>query len=120
MRIGHGNGAQPPPLSDMHEEERGYLIVRHEVATSADCDGCLIVMRQGDVADLMCSSCGAIVDTVPIDRTGLRLMELASDEICSACCPHCGAPNVFRGYTVIEAFVCRECGEGVNMERPVQ
>jgi hypothetical protein len=23
-------------------------------------------------------------------------------------------------YTVIEAFVCRQCGEGVSVERPVQ
>ena len=26
----------------------------------------------------------------------------------------------FPGYTVIEAFVCRECGEGVSVERPLQ
>ena len=49
----------------------------------------------------------AVVDTVPIDRVGQRLMEFASAEICSARCPHCGATNVFRGFTVIEAFVCQ-------------
>jgi len=27
---------------------------------------------------------------------------------------------VFRGFTAIEAFVCEECGEGVNVERQVQ
>jgi hypothetical protein len=50
---------------------------------------------------------------------GTRLMELASVEICSAQCPHCGAMNTFRGVSVIEAFVCRERGEGVSIERPV-
>ena len=31
-----------------------------------------------------------------------------------------GATNVFRGFTVIETFICRECGEGVSVERTVQ
>ena len=104
----------------MHQDERGYLIVPHEIATGANCDGCLVVKQRGEEADLVCNSCGAVVDTVPIDRAGLRLIELGSDEICSTRCPHCGATNLFRGFTVIEAFVCRECGEGVSVERPVQ
>jgi hypothetical protein len=53
----------------------------HEVATGAECDGCLIIEERGEVADLKCNSCGAVVDTVPLDRVGTRLMELASDEI---------------------------------------
>ena len=104
----------------MHQDERGYLIVPHEIATGADCNGCLLVEKRGDVVDLKCDSCGAVVDTVPIDLAGTRLMELASAEMCSARCPRCGATNVFRGFTVIEAFVCRECGEGVNVDGLVQ
>jgi uncharacterized protein (DUF983 family) len=46
-------------------------------------------------------------------------MELVSAEISSALCPHCGAINVFRGFTVIEVFI-QECGEGVSVEMPVQ
>jgi len=46
--------------------------------------------------------------------------EAPGTEICSTVCPHCGATNVFRGFTVIEAFVCRDCGGGVNVEWPVQ
>jgi uncharacterized protein (DUF983 family) len=64
--------------------------------------------------------CGTVIDTVPIDRAGARLMELASVEMCGTRCPHCGATNVFRGFTVIEAFTCQECGKGVNVERPTQ
>jgi hypothetical protein len=104
----------------MAQDERGYLIVPHEVATGADCDGCLIIEERGDVAYLKCNSCGVVVDTVPIGRAGQRLMELASDEICSEWCPHCGSLNTFPGYSAIEAFICQECGEGVNVERPVQ
>src|SRR5215472_10380900 len=92
----------------MPQDERGYLILPHELATGADCDGCLTVVERGDMVEIKCNSCGAVVDTVPIERAGTRLMELASVEICSAQCPHCGATNVFRGYTVIKVFVCEE------------
>jgi hypothetical protein len=76
-----------------------------------------MVVAHGGVADLICNSCGTAVDTVRIDRARPRLMELASSEICSGRCPHCGAINVFPGYKVIAAFNCRECGEGVSVER---
>jgi hypothetical protein len=104
----------------MTQDERGYLIIPHELATGADCDGCLMVKERGDVADLVCNSCGAVVDTVPLHRAGTRLMELASTEVCRTLCPHCGATNVFRGFTVIKAFKCQEYGEGVDVEWPVQ
>src|SRR5262252_4903097 len=102
----------------MAQDERGYLIVPHEVATGADCDGCLIIEERGDVAYLKCNSCGVVVDTVPIGRAGQRLMELASDEICCEWCPHCGTLNTFPGFSAIKAFICRKCGEEVNVERP--
>jgi hypothetical protein len=102
----------------MARDERGYLMVPHEIATGADCDGRLIVEEHGAVVVLKCNSCGAVVDTVPIDHAGTRLMELAS--ICSAPCPRCGRVNLFPGFSVVEAFICRECGEGVKVERPVQ
>ena len=108
------------PLYDMPQEERGYLILPHELATGADCDGCLTVVERGDMAEIKCDSCGAVVDTVPSDRAGSRLMELASAEMCSARCPHCGALNTFRGFTAIEAYNCRECGEGVDVGHPVR
>ena len=104
----------------MPQDERGYLILPHELATGVDCDSCLIVVERGDMVEIKCNSCGVVVDTVPIERAGTRLMELASAETCSAECPHCGALNTFPGFSVIEAFVCQECGEGVNVERRVQ
>jgi hypothetical protein len=68
----------------MHQDERGYLIVPREIAIGADCTGCLIIEKRGDVVDLKCDSRGAVVDAVPIDLAGTRLMELASAEMCSA------------------------------------
>ena len=106
----HGPGLGT--LSDMPRDERGYLVLPHELATGADCDGCLIVVERGDMVEIKCNSCGAVVDTVPIERAGTRLMELASVEICSAECPHCGALNTFPGFSVIDSFVCQECAKG--------
>ena len=104
----------------MAHDEHGYLIVPHEIATGADCEGCLIVEERGNTADLVCNECDAVVDTVPLERAASRLVELASKEICSARCPHCGGLNTFPGFSVIEAFICSECGEGVNLEKPIQ
>jgi uncharacterized protein (DUF983 family) len=39
-----------------------------------------------------------------------------SDAITTATCPHCGAVRSFPGFSVIFAFVCSACGEGVNLE----
>ena len=109
------------PLSRM-QDERGFLIVPHEIATGADCDGRLPDSCRERRYGIKCNSCGLVVDTVPIDRAGPRLMELASVEmeISSARCPHCGALNMFPGFRVIDAFICQECGEGVDIERRVQ
>jgi len=104
----------------MPQGERGYLILPHELATGADCDGCLIVVEHGDMVEIKCNSCGTVVDTVPIDRAGARLIELTSPEMCSARCPHCGLLSAFPGFWMIESFVCRQCGKGVNVERRVQ
>jgi hypothetical protein len=50
-------------LSSMPQDERGYLILPHEVATGADCDGCLTVVERGDVVEIKCDSCGAKRDS---------------------------------------------------------
>jgi hypothetical protein len=104
----------------MAHDERGYLIVAHEVATGADCDGCLIVQERGNMADLVCNVCGAVVRTVPKDRAAEALVGLASAETCSATCSHCGALNTFPGFSAIEAFICSECGEGIVVKGRVQ
>lgn len=71
------------------------------------------------MVEIKCNSCGVVVDSVPRERAGARLMEFASVEMCTARCPHCGPTNVFHGFTVIEAFICQKCGKGVSVERPV-
>ncbi|HYK62332.1 MAG TPA: hypothetical protein VEV85_23040 [Bryobacteraceae bacterium] len=57
------------------------------------------------MVEIKCNSCGSVVDTVPIDR--------ARPEIDGTCIHE----DIF---TVIKAFICQECGEGVDVEWPVQ
>jgi transcription initiation factor TFIIIB Brf1 subunit/transcription initiation factor TFIIB len=70
-------------------------------------------------ADIICNECGTVVKTVPADQIADTLMELSlSQESCVATCPHCGADNVFPGFSSIQAFICKTCGEGVAAGQP--
>ena len=89
-------------------------------ASGADCCGCIVTVTRGDVADLICNECNALIRTVPAGEAEQTLAQLASsDEICSARCSHCEALNVFPGFSSMEAFTCRECGEGMSIKRAV-
>ena len=102
-------------LSRLNHDE--LAVVPH----SDDCCGCLVVIERGDDADLVCNECGALIRTVPTDEAPQVLMRMAmSEEMCSAVCPHCQGLNTFPGFTSIEAYICRECGQGVSVKRAVQ
>jgi hypothetical protein len=103
-----------------HPEGELTTIVPHEWL-GADCCGCIVAVLRGDEADLVCNECNALIRTVPASEDDQTLAHLASsDEICSARCPHCGALNAFPGFSAMNAFTCRECGEGVTVEALVQ
>jgi predicted nucleic acid-binding Zn ribbon protein len=42
------------------------------------------------------------------------------NSITSATCPHCGAFLTFPGFDAIYAFICKQCGEPVEVHHPVQ
>ena len=98
----------------MARDESGFPVVPHELVGGMDCCGCLIVNVRGNQADIICNECGAVVRAVPVESAAAAMVELASTEICSARCSHCGALNTFPG------FVCSECGEGVVVSTCVQ
>jgi hypothetical protein len=84
------------------------------------CCGCLVVVERGNLADLTCNECGAlVVRTVPANKAAATLAEMESTEICSSRCPYCGALNIFPGFSALEVFICSECGEGVVVNRSV-
>ena len=83
--------------------------------------GCLVVRTREDQAQIVCNECGGLIQTVPIGDVEAAMLELAQTEtVCSAGCTHCGALNIFPGMSAIMAFICHECGEGVEVPRSVQ
>jgi hypothetical protein len=42
-----------------------------------------------------------------------------ADGITSAQCPHCGAFLTFPGFDAIYAFICKQCGEPVEVNHPM-
>jgi len=104
----------------MFRDDEDYPIIPHEVVEGVDCCGCLDVQVRGHEADITCNECGVVVRTVPVEQAGAVMVGLASGEICSARCTHCGALNTFPGFSAIEAFICSECGEGVAVDTALQ
>ena len=86
-----------------------------------DCCGCLVAVKRGGRAEIICNECGTTIGSVAIEEIDQVLLELArTEQACSATCPHCGATNTFPGLSVIEAYICQQCGEGVAVEPTVQ
>ena len=110
------SGEDPPGASCPRanpQDYRGYSIIPYELATGADCDGCLTVVEHGIWPRSSATRAGAVIDTVPIDRAGLRLMELAGVEICSTHCTVLRALNTFPVVIVIEAFIARNAARAL-------
>jgi hypothetical protein len=104
------------PTGDINDR---LPIVTHQ-NLGVDCPGCLYVRIEGEMADIVCNECEAVIRTVPLADVERIVLELdATDAICSAVCTHCGAVNTFPGWTSIEAFVSA-CGEGVTVSNPIQ
>ena len=79
-----------------------------------ECCGCLIAVERGDQADLVCNECGAVVGTIPTSKVQFVMTEMSlANGVAGEICPHCGAVNLFPGFTSMEAYVCCECGQGV-------
>ena len=98
-----------------------YPIIPHMDVGDPDCCGCLIVRVRSDKAEIVCNECAVVIRTVPVAEVESVMEELArTDTICSAKCPHCGAVNTFAGWSVVEAFVCSLCGEGIHVVVSVQ
>jgi hypothetical protein len=96
-------------------------IIPHENVADVDCCGCLMVCPRGDQADIVCNECGGVIQTVPISDVEAAMLELAqTDTACGVHCTHCRALNIFPGMSAIMAFICRECGEDVDVARSVQ
>ena len=78
-----------------------------------DCRGCISPVSRGEEADITCNECGAIVRTVRSADLRRMLDEMESQlAVASGICQHCGAVNLFPGFSRMMAFTCQECGKG--------
>jgi hypothetical protein len=81
-----------------------------------DCCGCLNGVMRGDEADIVCNECDAVVRTVPAAELQQTLTEMGLTlDVCTEQCQHCGAANVFPGFSVMMAFTCQQCGKVVRL-----
>src|SRR3954447_26557329 len=76
-------------------------IIPHADHGDPECPGLIMADIRGDTAELVCNDCGAVLSTVPAAEAESKLAEMASGELCSATCPHCGQLNMFPGFSVM-------------------
>ena len=91
-------------------------IIPHADFGDPECCGCLLGITRGAEADIICNECLATIRTLPaadLDQA-LNELELALDAA-TEMRPHCGAVYLFPGFSVIKAFICSECREGVSV-----
>jgi Zn finger protein HypA/HybF involved in hydrogenase expression len=90
--------------------------IPHSDFGAPDCCGCLNGIIEDDQGRVECNECGEVLRRAPPAelRAILHQMELSLD-LLTALCPHCRAVNLFAGFEQIIAFVCKECGRGVEL-----
>jgi RNase P subunit RPR2 len=90
----------------------------HSEFGDPECCGCFNAVIRGDVASITCNECNVVLKTVPTAdaQHALHEMELSLDMTIENC-PHCGAVNLFPGFSEMMAFICSKCGEPVTVSR---
>jgi hypothetical protein len=97
------------------------ILVGHCDNGDPECCGIIMPLVHGEQADLRCNECGVVIATVSATEAEPTLLRMAlSGGTCSETCPHCREPNTFPGFTSMEAYTCRHCGQGVVIQRSVQ
>ena len=77
----------------------------------------LFPRERGDLlVDLVCNECDFVYTTVPKSELRRTQDELQlSMDVAIEQCPHCGAVNLFPGFSRMMAYTCRNCGEEVRV-----
>jgi hypothetical protein len=87
--------------------------ILHSEFGGEDCCGCLTGRPAGDFAEVICSECGEVIVYVPSETLRQALTDMESRlDLATGRCSHCGAVNLFPGFSRVEAFVCQTCGKG--------
>jgi hypothetical protein len=101
----------------MNPDEVIGTTIPHADFGKPDCCGCLVGIIRGEEAEIVCNECAAVIRTVPAAELQQTLTEMELTLDCSsALCPHCGAANLFPGFSRMIAFTCRECGRACYVQ----
>jgi uncharacterized protein (DUF983 family) len=96
----------------------GFLgtMLPHSDFGDKDCCGCLNGIFKGDLAEITCNECGAVLRIVPAADLSKVFDEMELTlAMATEMCPHCKAANLFPGFTKMMAYTCKECGKGVTV-----
>jgi hypothetical protein len=110
---------------EQEAEQREYpeYVLPHAEFGDPECPGLFFPLPRvgSDQIDIMCNDCGWVIKTVPAaDLTRTQDEMQLTLAVASEQCPFCGSVNLFPGFDSMNAYVCRECGEGVLVSRTIQ
>ena len=83
-------------------DESGLPVIPHEWAGGRDCCGCLIVEPRGELADLVCNECGAVVRTIAAADVPMVLSQMLLSQRenyhahCALWSAECGEKRISR------------------------
>ena len=100
----------------MDAERIAVTKISHAEFGDPDCYGFFDVWRRGKNAEIQCSECLLVYRTVPFAEWQEALDEMELGLSVAVACPHCGAVNLFPGFSQLDAFICRECCKASNLE----
>lgn len=101
---------------EWHFVEPPATMLPHADFGDTDCCGLLRGVVRDDIAHIECNECGAVVRVVPLAELRKTLTEMELEHAVAAeTCPYCGAANLFPGFSRMDAYVCRQCGESVKV-----
>jgi hypothetical protein len=101
---------------EWHFVEPPATMLPHSDFGDADCCGLLRGVVRDDTAHIECNECGAVVRVVPPAELRKMLTEMELElAVAAETCPYCGAANLFPGFSRMDAYVCRQCGESVKV-----
>jgi YgiT-type zinc finger domain-containing protein len=75
-----------------------------------------------NVVGQLCDNCGEAIfspEVEPALKAPIALADRTGD-VLRVTCPHCQNVNEFPGLDLVDAFLCHECGEPVQVKEPIQ
>jgi hypothetical protein len=101
---------------EWHFVETPATMLPHSDFGASECCGLLLGVVRGDIAQIECNECGAIIRVIPSAELRATLTEMELElGVATEICPYCGDTNLFPGFSRMDVYICRKCGESVKV-----